>query len=143
MKLTIFIILILTLLMLSACSTTEEMPDENDDVDDDSDAGQDVNANINLGIEDPKPEEVPCKVMFEVCGNDGVTYPSECAVEKAGVGIKYYMACPFEHVCTQAEKQHKECVDDRGPVCGSDWVTYDSGCDACYARVDSWIGVSC
>ena len=59
-----------------------------------------------------------------VCGSDGVTYTSKCAIE--------YTACKEDRVLTIAKPGKccpEVCTLDYSPVCGSDGKTYSNPCD--------------
>lgn len=68
---------------------------------------------------------------YEVCGTDGRTYPSPCALaqaacrlKSAGVGKELKM----EHTGYCMSSCERVCPPKRMAVCGTDWNTYPSAC---------------
>ena len=71
-----------------------------------------------------------CPVFEEpVCGEDGITYSSQCKAECAGVKVLAAGIClPVKPVC--------DCPDTGLPVCGKDGITYNNSCLAECAGVE-------
>ncbi|XP_023288194.1 agrin [Orussus abietinus] len=95
----------------------------------------------------PKSCENEVKDLFnptKVCGTDGVTYSSECALKKASCDSQTLIKISYEgdcEMCTDVKCEHgaycvagacvcpKTCPEEYSkPVCGSDSKTYSSEC---------------
>ncbi|BHF67556.1 hypothetical protein SprV_0301058300 [Sparganum proliferum] len=114
-------------------------------------------------------EHISCEQTWNnnpVCGDDGMTYRSECFLRRAACETQSPKKVLFPGACTQNPCLGQACswpgelcrVDSRGgkqcvcrescprvvvPVCGSDGVTYDSVCHlertACLQKKHIWV----
>lgn len=102
--------------------------------------------------EEPQDPAVDCPQAIEVCGEDGVTYPSPCDASRAKVHVAYDGACG--QLCAiDAECDEQSICGERGicevascpalaaddhsqEVCGADGFTYQSECEARLLRVE-------
>lgn len=77
----------------------------------------------------------------EVCGVDGLTYPTPCAASRAHVRVEHKGACGppcaqdldcalYETCEATGRCTPLECAPVSEPVCGADGITYGNACEA-------------
>lgn len=85
--------------------------------------------------------DVDCPEPGDVCGEDGVTYPSACDASRAHVRIAHDgacgQACFFDDECNIGDTCNDQgrcapvvCAEIYEPVCGADGNTYSNACEA-------------
>ncbi|XP_065165794.1 agrin-like isoform X2 [Atheta coriaria] len=64
-----------------------------------------------------------------VCGTDGVTYSSECALRVAACEAKQYVLIAYKGDCDLCSTTKDCSFDGAEPVCATDGVTYNNECE--------------
>ncbi|XP_075980400.1 uncharacterized protein LOC142979401 [Anticarsia gemmatalis] len=77
------------------------------------------------------------KINEPVCGSNGVTYPSLCALQCDVSKTGKIIVDSYKGECLTVCRNTNIMLLDYGPLCGSDGKTYDNKCALTHATVDN------